>query len=122
MSRIELTFKRREPIPDLAWAQGAEQASARHGEPARSGPAFKASWSASRRKNCLIIVGLVSEDGSMDGNDLRDYAQSNLEEGAWRASPGVGEVTRSSARQYSRCAVWLNPDKLTDYRLTVAKM
>ena len=30
-------------------------------------------------RNYLIIVGLVSEDGSMDGNDLRDYAQSNLE-------------------------------------------
>ena len=30
-------------------------------------------------RNYLIIVGLISEDGSMDGNDLRDYAQSNLE-------------------------------------------
>ncbi len=27
-------------------------------------------------RNYLIIVGLISEDGSMSGEDLRDYAQS----------------------------------------------
>jgi hydrophobic/amphiphilic exporter-1 (mainly G- bacteria), HAE1 family len=30
-------------------------------------------------RNYLMLVGLISEDGSMDGDDLRDYAQSNLE-------------------------------------------
>ena len=30
-------------------------------------------------RNYLLVVGLISEDGSMDGNDLRDYAQSSLE-------------------------------------------
>jgi len=30
-------------------------------------------------RNYLLFVGLISEDGSMDGNDLQDYAQSNLE-------------------------------------------
>jgi HAE1 family hydrophobic/amphiphilic exporter-1 len=30
-------------------------------------------------RNYLMIVGLISEDGSMDGTDLRDFAKSNLE-------------------------------------------
>ena len=67
-------------------------------------------------RNYLIIVGLVSEDGSMDGNDLRDYAQSNLEKVLARV-PGVGEVTNFGSQYAMR--VWLNPDKLTDYHLTV---
>ena len=39
-------------------------------------------------RNWLMIVGLISEDGSMDGDDLRDYAQSNLEKVLSRV-PGV---------------------------------
>jgi len=61
-------------------------------------------------------VGLISEDGSMDGNDLRDYSQSNLEKVMARV-PGVGEVMNFGS-QYSM-RVWLNPDRLTNYRLTV---
>ena len=41
--------------------------------------------------NYLMVVGLISEDGSMDGNDLKDYAGSNLEKVLSRV-PGVGEV------------------------------
>ncbi|MBI4536339.1 MAG: efflux RND transporter permease subunit [candidate division NC10 bacterium] len=66
--------------------------------------------------NYLIIVGLISEDGSMDGNDLRDYAQSNLEKVLARV-PGVGEVENFGSQYAMR--LWLNPDKLTDYRLTI---
>jgi HAE1 family hydrophobic/amphiphilic exporter-1 len=66
--------------------------------------------------NYLIIVGLISEDGSMDGNDLRDYAQSNLEKVLARV-PGVGEVENFGSQYAMR--VWLNPDKLADYRLTI---
>ena len=51
----------------------------------------------------------------MDGNDLRDYAQSNLEKVLSRV-PGVGEV-KEFGTQYSM-RVWVNPDKLTDYHLT----
>jgi HAE1 family hydrophobic/amphiphilic exporter-1 len=61
-------------------------------------------------------VGLISEDGSMDGNDLRDYAQSNLEKVLARV-PGVGEVENFGSQYAMR--IWLNPDKLTDYRLTI---
>jgi HAE1 family hydrophobic/amphiphilic exporter-1 len=68
-------------------------------------------------KNYLLLVGLVSEDGSMDGNDLRDYAQSNLEKVLARV-PGVGEVEIFGSQYAMR--VWLNPEKLTDYHLTVS--
>ncbi len=67
-------------------------------------------------RNYLIIVGLISEDGSMDGDDLRDYAQSNLEKVLSRI-PGVGEV-ETFGTQYSM-RVWLNPSRLTDYGMTV---
>ncbi len=67
-------------------------------------------------RNYLMIVGLISEDGSMDGNDLRDYAQSSLEKVLARV-PGVGEVENFGSQYAMR--VWLNPDKLTDYKLTV---
>ncbi|MGD0230030.1 MAG: efflux RND transporter permease subunit [Syntrophorhabdales bacterium] len=67
-------------------------------------------------RNYLMVVGLISEDGSMDGNDLRDYAQSNLEKVVARV-PGVGEVEEFGTQYAMR--VWLNPQRLTDYSLTV---
>jgi len=67
-------------------------------------------------RNYLMLVGLISEDGSMDGTDLRDYAQSNLEKVLSRV-PGVGEVEVFGGQYAMR--VWLNPDKLTDYRMTI---
>jgi HAE1 family hydrophobic/amphiphilic exporter-1 len=67
-------------------------------------------------RNYLLMVGLISEDGSMDGNDLRDYAQSNLEKVLARV-PGVGEVENFGTQYAMR--IWLNPDRLVDYRLTV---
>jgi HAE1 family hydrophobic/amphiphilic exporter-1 len=47
---------------------------------------------------------------------LRDYAQSNLEKVLSRV-PGVGEVEVFGS-QYSM-RIWLNPDKLTKYQMTV---
>ncbi len=67
-------------------------------------------------RNYLIIVGLISEDGSMDGNDLRDYAQSNLEKILSRV-PGVGEVQNFGSQYAMR--IWVNPDKLTSYNMTM---
>ena len=68
-------------------------------------------------RNWLMLVGLVSEDGSMDKNDLGDYAVSNIEKILARV-PGVGEVEIFGTQYAMR--IWLNPGKLTDYRLTVA--
>jgi len=67
-------------------------------------------------KNYLLMVGLISEDGSMSAIDVRDYAQSNLEKVLARV-PGVGEVEVFGFQYAMR--VWLNPDKLTQYHLTV---
>ena len=68
-------------------------------------------------RNYLIIVGLVSEDGSMDGNDLHDYAQSNLEKVLARGARR-GRGRRTSARS-TPCASGSIPSKLTDYGLTI---
>ena len=113
-SRIELTFKPGTDA-DLAWAKVQNKlqlAMASLPEVVqRSG--VKVSKST---RNYLLIVGLVSEDGSMNGNDLRDYAQSSLEKVLSRV-PGVGEVENFGSQYAMR--VWLNPDKLTNYRLTM---
>ncbi|MCX7816390.1 MAG: efflux RND transporter permease subunit [Syntrophales bacterium] len=71
---------------------------------------------AKSTRNYLLIVGLISEDGSMSGYDLRDYAQSKLEQVLARI-PGVGEVELFGFQYAMR--IWLNPDKLTEYQLTV---
>ncbi len=116
-SRIELTFAPGTD-PDLAWAQVQNKLQlAMASLPdtvQRSG--VKVSKST---RNWLILVGLVSEDGSMDGNDLRDYAQSNLEKVIARV-PGVGEVETFGTQYAMR--VWLDPGKLTDYRVSVEEI
>jgi HAE1 family hydrophobic/amphiphilic exporter-1 len=112
--RIELTFAPGTD-PDLAWAQVQNKlqlAMASLPDVVQS-QGVKVSKST---RNWLIIVGLTSEDGSMDDYDLADYAQSSIQQVLARV-PGVGEVEVFSS-QYSM-RVWLNPDKLADYRLTV---
>lgn len=113
-ARIEVVF---EPgtDPDIAWAKVQN----------RIQPALASLPEVVQRtgvqvtkstRNYLIIVGLISEDGSMDSVDLGDYAKSNLETVLARV-PGVGEV-EMFAKEYAM-RVWLNPDKLTNYHLTV---
>jgi hydrophobe/amphiphile efflux-1 (HAE1) family protein len=113
-SRIQMTFAPGTD-PDLAWAQVQNKlqlATASLPDTVqRQGVAVSKST-----RNWLLIVGLISEDESMDGNDLRDYAQSVLFKVLGRV-PGVGEVTVFGSQYAMR--VWLNPDKLTDYQLTV---
>src|SRR5512141_3127630 len=112
--RIELTFAPGTD-PDLAWAQVQNKLQlAMASLPdvvQRAG--VKVSKST---RNYLMIVGLASEDGSMDDYDLADYAQSNIEQVLARV-PGVGEVETFGSQYAMR--VWLNPDKLTAYKLTV---
>jgi len=66
--------------------------------------------------NYMMAVGIISEDGSMDGTDLRDYIKSNVEKILSRV-PGVGEVEVLGGEYAMR--VWLDPDRLTSYHLTV---
>ena len=112
--RIELTFAPGTD-PDFAWAQVQNKLQlAMASLPdvvQRQG--VKVSKST---RNYLLIVGLTSEDGSMDDYDLADFAQSNIEQVLARV-PGVGEVETFGSQYAMR--TWLNPDKLTAYQLTV---
>ncbi len=113
-SRIELTFKPGTD-PDLAWAkvQNKLQLAMASLPEVVQRTGVKVSKST---RNYLLLAGLVCEDGSMNGDDLRDYAQSNLEKVLSRV-PGVGEVQNFGSQYAMR--VWLDPDKLTNYRLTM---
>ena len=66
-------------------------------------------------KNYLILVGLVSTDGSMDRNALTDYLVSNVQDIVSRLE-GVGELQVFGAQNAMR--IWLNPTKLSNFRLT----
>ncbi len=113
-SRVELTFTPGTD-PDLAWAQVQNKlqlAMASLPEVVQR-QGVKVSKST---RNYLMIVSLISEDGSMDLHDLQDYAQSNLEKILSRV-PGVGEVEVFGSQYAMR--IWLNPDKLIEYKLTI---
>jgi multidrug efflux pump len=66
-------------------------------------------------RNFLLIVGLVSEDGSMDRNALTDYMVSNVQDIVSRLE-GVGEILLFGTQNAMR--IWLNPAKLNDFHLT----
>ncbi|MEJ2619368.1 MAG: efflux RND transporter permease subunit, partial [Candidatus Thiodiazotropha sp.] len=63
----------------------------------------------------LMVVGLVSTDGSMDRSDLADFAISKLREPLSRTQ-GVGSI-RVFGSQYAM-RIWLQPEKLAAYELT----
>jgi multidrug efflux pump len=66
-------------------------------------------------RNFLMIVGLVSEDGSMDRNALTDYLVSNVQDIVSRLE-GVGELQLFGTQNAMR--IWLNPARLNDFHLT----
>ncbi len=113
-SRVEMTFAPGTD-PDIAWSkvQNKLQLAMASLPDVVQRQGVKVSKST---RNYLLIVGLISEDNSMDGNDLRDYSQSNLEKILSRV-PGVGEVQNFGSQYAMR--VWVNPDKLTSYKLTM---
>jgi HAE1 family hydrophobic/amphiphilic exporter-1 len=114
-SRITLTFTPGTD-PDLAWAKVQNKLQlAMTSLPETVQRQGVTVGKATR--NWLMIMNLISEDGSMDGDDLRDYAQSNLEKVLARI-PGVGEVENFGSQYAMR--IWLNPDRLTDFNLSVA--
>src|SRR5512133_3294526 len=63
----------------------------------------------------LVMIGLVSRDGSMTRNDISDYAYSTLQDQLSRVT-GVGEVVVFGSQYAMR--IWLDPDRLLNYRLT----
>ncbi len=116
-SRLTLTFAPGTD-PDIAWSQvqnKAQSATSSLPDVVRN----QGVNVVKSTRNYLMIVGLISEDGSMDNNDLTEYAKSNLEKILARV-PGVGEVEVFGGGYAMR--IWLNPEKLTDYRLTVGEV
>lgn len=67
--------------------------------------------------NFVLIAGLISEDGSMNRFQLADYAESNIKDFLSRVE-GVGELMMFGSQNSMR--IWLNPDKLNNYRMTPA--
>ncbi len=67
--------------------------------------------------NFLMVLGFVSEDGSMSNADLADFDVSTIQDPISRL-PGVGDI-QTFGTQYAM-RIWLNPDKLTKYQLATA--
>lgn len=63
----------------------------------------------------FMIVGLISEDGSMDKNDLSDFMVSTLRDPLSRTR-GVGSIHIFGSQYAMR--IWLDPHKLNSYQLT----
>jgi multidrug efflux pump len=66
-------------------------------------------------KNFLMVLGLVSDDGSMTKDDLANYIVSNMQDSISRTS-GVGDYQVFGAQYAMR--IWLDPAKLDKYQLT----
>jgi len=64
----------------------------------------------------LQVVGFVSEDGSMNANDIADYVGSTIVDPMSRV-PGVGNIQVFGGKYAMR--IWLDPGKLHTYRLSV---
>jgi multidrug efflux pump len=67
------------------------------------------------RSGFLMVVGFVSEDGSMDRADISDYVAANVVDPLSRV-PGVGNIQVFGAKYAMR--IWLDPNKLETYKLT----
>ncbi|HEX2138994.1 MAG TPA: efflux RND transporter permease subunit, partial [Woeseiaceae bacterium] len=63
----------------------------------------------------LMVIGFVSEDGSMSRDDIADYVAANIVDPISRVE-GVGNVQVFGAQYAMR--IWLDPNKLEIYRLT----
>ena len=63
----------------------------------------------------LMVLGLVSTDGSMDKNDLADFMVSTLKDPLSRTK-GVGSIQLFGSQYAMR--IWLDPHKLNSYQLT----
>ena len=62
----------------------------------------------------LVVIGFVSEDGSMDRADIGDYINSNVVDQLSRVE-GVGQVQAFGAAYAMR--IWLDPERLRAYNL-----
>ena len=70
---------------------------------------------AKYQANFMLVVGLVSEDGSMSNFDLSDYIVSNIQDPISRTK-GVGDFMVFGSANAMR--IWLDPARLNSYQLT----
>ena len=67
----------------------------------------------------LMVMGFVSQDGTMDQRDIADYVKATIADPISRVD-GVGSVQVFGARYAMR--IWMDPGKLNTYRLTPAEV
>lgn len=67
-------------------------------------------------RNFMMVLGFISTDGSMSGQDVADYVASNVVDPLSRVS-GVGDHILFGSEYAMR--IWMDPDKLYKYGLTV---
>jgi len=70
---------------------------------------------AKSARNFLMVLGVISTDGSMSREDLSDYIVSTLQDPIARTK-GVGDFQVFGAQYAMR--VWLDPAKLNNFQLT----
>jgi multidrug efflux pump len=68
-------------------------------------------------KNFLLVIGVVSQDGSMSKDDLSNYIVSNMQDPISRTA-GVGDFQVFGAQYAMR--IWVDPAKLNNFKLTPA--
>ncbi|WP_158967374.1 efflux RND transporter permease subunit [Paraglaciecola sp. L3A3] len=64
----------------------------------------------------LMVIGMISKDGSLTRADLTDFVVSTIKDPISRVN-GVGSVQVFGAQHAMR--IWLDPNKLLSYNLTV---
>jgi multidrug efflux pump len=65
-------------------------------------------------KNFLLVIGLVSTDGTLTKDDLSNYIVSNIQDPISRTN-GVGDFQVFGSQYAMR--IWLDPAKLNNYQL-----
>ena len=70
-------------------------------------------------RNFLLVVGFISTDGSLSTADLGDLVVGSIQDPLSRV-PGVGDIQVFGTQYAMR--VWLDPDKLVNFRLTTAEV
>lgn len=112
-ARLELTFDA-SMDPNMAWSQVQNKLQLAMTSLPSSVQSLGVEVDKSTQ-SYLMMVGLISQDASLDGDDLRDYAKATLESILARVQ-GVGEVEVFGGQYAMR--IWVDTDKLVGYNLT----
>jgi hydrophobe/amphiphile efflux-1 (HAE1) family protein len=67
----------------------------------------------------LVVLAFVSDDGSMKQTDIADYITTNIQDSISRVE-GVGNTQVFGAAYAMR--IWIDPFKLTQYKLTTSEI